>query len=155
MNSHPVHLLSHEIAWHGFIHSCTYNDLPDDHLHSQCLPDSLTCRCEGHRLHETTHIPLQTYTIMVYLNATLPVSYYICRIPDAPQGSGPYVDESTGTLMLTEAGPEHSGTYKCVATNMHGSASASTEITIVRNNTGTQTCVGVSQYRFVYNGTSE
>ena len=50
-----------------------------------------------------------------------------------PQGSGPYVDPSTGSLVLSEATPGDSGSYTCTATNSAGSDSASTEIVIIRN----------------------
>ena len=55
------------------------------------------------------------------------------RVPDAPQGSGPYVEPSTGSLVLSEATPGDSGSYTCTGTNSAGSDSASTEIVIIRN----------------------
>ena len=55
------------------------------------------------------------------------------RVPETPQGSGPYVDRSTGSLVLSEATPGDSGSYTCTAVNSVGRDSASTEIVIIRN----------------------
>ena len=61
------------------------------------------------------------------------VSNNYFRVPDAPQGSGPYVEPGTGSLVLTEATSGDSGTYTCTAVNSFGSDSTSTEIVIIGN----------------------
>lgn len=101
------------------------------------LPDSHLLAWESGYTRPLTY-SAQTVMLMYFsLPVSLSLCDFYCRVPDTPQGSGAYADRSTGTLMLTEAGPEHSGTYKCIAENVRGSDSASTEIKIIRNNMGT------------------
>ena len=61
-----------------------------------------------------------------------PHCMHVCSLPDVAQSSGPYVDPNTGSLVLTEATSENSGTYICTGSNVYGTASVSTEIEIVR-----------------------
>ena len=61
-----------------------------------------------------------------------PHCMHVCSLPDVAQSSGPYVDPNTGSLVLTEATSENSGTYICTGSNVYGTASASTEIEIIR-----------------------